>query len=142
MSTNKKVVVLTEKQLIRLIKKIIIETETPTPAGGKPTIDMNDLFKRNPLLGNLLQNKNELIKNTSNLDPEKQLESLVDYLNKKNPNFKAKKQGGLLNFEMKNPFVGSKLQSDSPIKISGNADIQILPKPNLNKITVQLTIPF
>lgn len=128
------------------------EDENPVPPSSPPKInvppldikplDMGQVFERNPFLQKVIPQNQEFVKLVSKLPADEQLERLVGLLNQKNPNYKAKVNNGILNFNIKNPFVGQSQQIKNPIKVKGNADIRLFPTPKLNSLTVNLTIPI
>jgi hypothetical protein len=149
-------IIITESQLPIIIyfskKNKINEDENPlnpssTPKINVPTLeikplDMGQVFERNPFLQKVIPKNQEFIKSVGNLPSDEQMKRLVGLLNQKNPNYDAKVNNGILNFNIKNPFVGQNQQFKNPIKLKGNADIRLFPTPKLNSLTVNLTIPI
>jgi len=112
-----------------------------TPPESK-SLDMSTLMKRNPFLEKIIPQKENFLKSVANMSADEQLKRLTGIINQKDPNHRASVNNGVLNFDIKNPFVGQKLQFNNPIKIKGNLDIRLLPKPKIGNFTVNMTIPF
>lgn len=135
-----------EKYIKNIVSKVILETEPIGPLlnpNPSPSFNIINVLNRNPLLNKMLPDKQNFSMLVKDLPIEKQVDKLADELNKSNPNLNVKKVGSnMLNLTVKNPLVDKKFQPSFPIKISGNVDLRLKPKPGLNSATLTLTVPF